>query len=767
MRRIRRRDLEGRFSENYENLLFFYISYRFIIKEKIANGAIYAALLNLLDNNYKELIDKEFSEFFLSNIDTMLYQNEYTMKFHKILDNKVNKNDINLLCDEYFNYNLSELNLKPAGANLINKKFVSLVDKYILSYLFEKLEEEEKDSTLCKQLIELQKMFDLTNDETNTIKFLYITTSNEQLNIQEIESMNNSVISLKDLLCDFLNINISQINDIIGYESKLYKLNLLTRINRHKTYENDFELDENLILFLKNCISKKKLINDEFFIYNKINSKFDIKSFNVDNNDYDIIYNLLKYKDDAKIFIYGIPGTGKTEFIKKIINTLGVRSLWINSENFTSNKKLLFKEENSPLSSIFKAYYFATKNDIIIIDEADYLLNNTTINLFGIDKKKSIINGFLEKCNKRIIFISNEYKTVHESVIRRFDHIIYFNHFKTEDKKKLWKSYINNSKLNKYIKNKDISELTKNYYANASQISNAVLNTQIIIENNKNITKSKIKQYLKTFLKAKENFAQKEEKDQQSHKPITSEYDYNLLNIDKNIDELLNSLKYVKKEIKKSKFLNYSIAFWGIPGTGKTEFAKYLCKTLKMNIKYYRYSDLISPFVGVSEKNIKKMFDETDGKKEILFIDEADSLISDRKQNTRDWKNSITNEILTNMENFNGIIICSTNLINHLDDAIIRRFTLKIKFDKLKNDQLLYSFVKFFNYNTDFMPDLSSKISKLDGLCIGDFFTVKNKIKYNPEFSKYDNDIKFKKIYNYLKEELNYKKNKNKEIGFV
>ncbi len=76
------------------------------------------------------------------------------------------------------------------------------------------------------------------------------------------------------------------------------------------------------------------------------------------------------------------------------------------------------------------------------------------------------------------------------------------------------------------------------------------------------------------------------------------------------------------------------------------------------------------------------------------MIDEVDSFLSDRRAAQRSWEVSMINEMLTQMESFSGIFIASTNLMDGLDQAALRRFDLKAKFDFLSDEQVWKLFVR-------------------------------------------------------------------------
>jgi SpoVK/Ycf46/Vps4 family AAA+-type ATPase len=95
----------------------------------------------------------------------------------------------------------------------------------------------------------------------------------------------------------------------------------------------------------------------------------------------------------------------------------------------------------------------------------------------------------------------------------------------------------------------------------------------------------------------------------------------------------------------------------------------------------------LSKWLGENEKNIASAFREAANQGAILVIDEVDGFLRDRRGAARSWEVTAVNEMLTQMERFEGIFIASTNLIDDFDQAALRRFDLKVKFDYLRADQ--------------------------------------------------------------------------------
>ncbi len=135
-----------------------------------------------------------------------------------------------------------------------------------------------------------------------------------------------------------------------------------------------------------------------------------------------------------------------------------------------------------------------------------------------------------------------------------------------------------------------------------------------------------------------------------------------------------------------------TVLLHGAPGTGKTEIAKQLAKETNREVMKVEISQSKSMWFGESEKIIKRIF--TDYKSyakgceraPILLFNEADAIISKRKEigssNVAQTENAIQNIILEELENFEGILIATTNLANNLDTAFDRRFLFKVLFQK-------------------------------------------------------------------------------------
>lgn len=176
------------------------------------------------------------------------------------------------------------------------------------------------------------------------------------------------------------------------------------------------------------------------------------------------------------------------------------------------------------------------------------------------------------------------------------------------------------------------------------------------------------------------------------------------------------------------------LCFYGPSGTGKTAYARWLAEQLNKPLIIKRNSDLLSMYVGNSEKNIANAFKQAESQDAILLIDEVDSLLADRHKAKQSWEISQVNEMLTAMESFSGIFIASTNLVDNLDQASLRRFDLKIKFDYLATEQsyqLLACYCEHLNLNAASEFDLE-RLKRINYLTPGDFASVLRRQRFSP-----------------------------------
>jgi SpoVK/Ycf46/Vps4 family AAA+-type ATPase len=127
----------------------------------------------------------------------------------------------------------------------------------------------------------------------------------------------------------------------------------------------------------------------------------------------------------------------------------------------------------------------------------------------------------------------------------------------------------------------------------------------------------------------------------------------------------------------------YRVLFYGPPGTGKTLTSSLLGKQFNKEVYRIDLSQVVSKFIGETEKNLEKIFTKAENKDWILFFDEADSLFGKRSgiSSAHDkYANQEVSYLLQRVEDYPGLIILASNFKNNIDQAFIRRFNSIIHF---------------------------------------------------------------------------------------
>lgn len=169
-------------------------------------------------------------------------------------------------------------------------------------------------------------------------------------------------------------------------------------------------------------------------------------------------------------------------------------------------------------------------------------------------------------------------------------------------------------------------------------------------------------------------------------KELTTQLQIDDLVLNKQLmDELgliLNWIKF-RDEIKASPNLRksfrtgYRALFYGPPGTGKSLTAAILGKNNGLPVYRIDLSQVVSKYIGETEKNLSRLLDVAEHKNWVLFFDEADSLFSKRTEinDSKDkYANQGTSYLLQRLEEYDGLVILATNLRPNIDRAFVRRF---------------------------------------------------------------------------------------------
>ena len=437
-----------------------------------------------------------------------------------------------------------------------------------------------------------------------------------------------------------------------------------------------------------------------------------------------------KGKRGANILLYGAPGTGKTSFTKTLAKELGFDLYEVRQGDKDGGND----SAQSRMTGIRICNGQAPKGkSMIMVDEADQLLR-TNIGFFAMlfgggasASEKGVINSILDEVKLPTVWISNATPdTMDDSVRRRFDYSICFEKLNSKQRQAIWRNNIAKFHLGKVIPADMIERLSDRYQTNAGGIT-------MVLENVKRMKprKGKVLDLIEKLMKPHCELMGTRTKDDK----LQPSKDYSLEGLNITGDLGLNRIVEAVRKFRSEKDdgsdpdrPRMNLLLWGPPGTGKTEFIRYLGKELNAKVLVKMGSNLLSKWVGETEQNIKRAFAEAEADNAILFLDEIDGLVQDRSGASKSWEVTQVNELLYQMENFKGVMVGATNFMDNLDQAIMRRFTFKLQFDYLDDAGKRLFFERMFK--TKLTEKEAEKLAEVRNLAPGDFRTVRQATYY-------------------------------------
>ena len=207
-------------------------------------------------------------------------------------------------------------------------------------------------------------------------------------------------------------------------------------------------------------------------------------------------------------------------------------------------------------------------------------------------------------------------------------------------------------------------------------------------------------------------------------RPVVTGYDLSLLNVESRFEVP----RIVQALARRG---HGTLCFHGAPGTGKTALAEHMAHALGKPLMVRQTSDVASKYVGETEQNLARMFEEASAENAVLLLDEADSFLRSRRLAERNYEITEVNEMLQGMERFAGVFVCTTNLFDELDEAALRRFTFKIRFNPLTAEQRVRMFVaEALAGRVDALTaEQRGRLLALDELAPGDFAAVQRQVE--------------------------------------
>jgi len=445
------------------------------------------------------------------------------------------------------------------------------------------------------------------------------------------------------------------------------------------------------------------------------------------------------------ILLHGEPGTGKSQLARVIARHLK-RELY----------EVAFCDDDGDsvgAEQRLRAYragqcFFANSDAMLVFDEAEDVLTgeNDIFRPRRTQSRKAWLNRMLEENAVPALWLSNSTWNIDPAVIRRFDIVIELPIPSRKHRRRMLGDFFGNM-----LSQDDISE-----FAELSDLSPAVARSAISVAcsvkaqlpdcQSADVVKSLVNNTLKA-----QGFPTLERN--RKALPLPAVYDPAFVNCDSDLLSLAQGIGQAS---------NARLCLYGPPGTGKTAYAHWLAKQLDLPLIVKKASDLLGMFVGQTEQNIAEAFEDASEEPSVLLIDEVDSFLQDRRSLRASWEVTMVNELLTQLEAFQGIFIASTNLADNLDQAALRRFDLKLRFGYLAPEQAVSLARRSCESLGLPAPDnaLIYEIRSLTNLTPGDFATATRRHKFSPIVSA-------EEFVAALQSECSSKEDARRPIGFV
>lgn len=421
----------------------------------------------------------------------------------------------------------------------------------------------------------------------------------------------------------------------------------------------------------------------------------------------------------VNVLLYGPPGTGKTEFAKLVCGLAGLELYEVDCLDADGNS--LSGRERYRSLQVSQAFLKGRPRAAILFDEVEDVfppIGQELIGLFGGEDRragsvngKAWVNQTLELNPVPTIWISNAITQIDPAYRRRFQ---FHLELATPPQR------VRENIARKYLAGLGVDEEFARKVAARPMVTPAQIQSAARFAR---LARQRVDEPVESLVERQLDLADRAlgvSGVPEGFRAQVTRYDPGLLNIECRhpVERIVAALVDRPRA---------TLCFHGLPGTGKTALAEHIARSVERPLMVRRASDLISKYVGETEQQMARMFEEAARESAVLLLDEADSFLQDRRGAVRNYEVSEVNEMLQGMERFDGIFICTTNLFDRIDEAALRRFTFKLRFLPLTAEQRARMFVAeaLDGDAAAFDDGIAGRLARLELLTPGDFAAVK------------------------------------------
>ena len=453
-------------------------------------------------------------------------------------------------------------------------------------------------------------------------------------------------------------------------------------------------------------------------------------------DDADVLVALLRNavaqkEQGVNVLMYGPPGTGKTELARVLAQAAGLDLYEVESSDRDGNS--LSGRDRYRSLQIAQVFLKGSTQSALLFDEVEDVfppISSEAAQLMARSEQltapasasvsgKAWVNQILESNSVPTLWVTNRIEQIDPAFRRRFAYHLELRSPPPGAREGVVRKTLEGVQVSEPF----VAKLTARKGLTPAQIRTAVRFARLALVDDpaSETAVLRLEQLIERQLR-NADVALGNRAESTARRSVTT-YDLAMLNVETRY-ELPRIIEAVKHRG------HGTLCFYGAPGTGKTALAEHMAEALERPLIIKQASDLMSKYVGETEQNMAAMFREAEAEKAVLLLDEADSFLQDRRGAQRTYEVTEVNEMLQGMERYRGIFICTTNLLDSLDQAALRRFTFKIKFSPLTAPQREQMFVAeaLAGDSTGLTDALRARLGKLAQLCPGDFAAVKRQI---------------------------------------
>ncbi len=419
----------------------------------------------------------------------------------------------------------------------------------------------------------------------------------------------------------------------------------------------------------------------------------------------------------CNLLLHGAPGHGKTQIARLLAGNLTAAAFEVPVEDESGEPR---PGDSRARSAVLCQHALAELDrPLLVFDEAEDLFPVPSLSwLFDAKSRpqKGWINSLLEGTQVPTIWIANEVGHIDPAILRRFDLILEVPAPPRATRSRL---------LDHALSETPVSARWREQLLGLEDLSPAELERL-----SKAHAFAPRGQTVETFLRSVFEEARKAG-GQSVHAGellLPSRYSLDTVNADADLDGVARQIQRTGRA---------RLCLYGPPGSGKTAYVQHLAQRLARPLHVKRASDLLGPYVGQTERQLAEAFDSANREGAVLLIDEVDSFLQDRERAERNWEVTGVNELLTQMERYEGVLAMCTNRFRLIDSAALRRFDLKIRFGWLTAAQRVTLFDQVARSLE--LPGAPlqweaahARLNRLDRLTPGAFETVSRRHEFAP-----------------------------------